>query len=286
MSAEDADQGAVNDPPGHPADESAAAAMPVSAPTAPGAPGAPDPPPARRRQPARRIALAVLLVLGVAAVGGGGVTLARELRRGPTKAEMAAAVQQEVASRWQRLTAGKIFPATISYSTSDFGVAMTATRVGIAPATSCSAGLDPAVSALVRRYGCVTLLRATYVDQSGTLAATVGVAVMTSAAAAADVVGIGATSPPGLASAGVRTFSLPGTVADLFGDPQRRAFSAIGVSQGPYIFFWAAGYTDGRVSGSATSTPALADLGDGLLLGVEGAFTAHGSACAMKDIRC
>ena len=233
-----------------------------------------------------RIALALLLVLGMAGVGGGAAELAHELTRGPTRAEMAAAVQQELASRWQRLPAGKIFPATVSYSTSDFDVAMTATRVGIAPAATCGAALDPAVSALLRRFGCVTVLRATYVDESGVLAATAGVAVMTSAAAASGVVGIGDTSPPGLAGAGVRTFSLPGTVADLFGDPQRRAFSAIDANHGRYIFFWTAGYTDGRASGSATTTPALVDLGDGIILGVQAAFTAHGGACEMKDIRC
>jgi hypothetical protein len=269
------------------------APIPPGAPIAPAAPAAPGAPPAwtwtvpnvRRRRPARGIALAVLLVLGLAGVGGGGAALAHELTRGPTKAEMAAAVQQEVASRWQRLAAGQIFPATISYSTADFDVTMTARRVGIAPATTCAAALDPSVSALLRRFGCVTVLRATYVDQSGTLAATAAVAVMTSAAAASGAGGIGDTSPPGLVG-GVRTFSLPGTVADLFGDPQRRAFSGVDASQGQYVLLWAAGYTDGRVSGSATATPGLVDLGNGVLVGVQAAFTAHGSACAMKDIRC
>ncbi len=277
MSTEGADQGAEKGLPG----------IPPDAPAAPGAwAGWTVPDVRRRRRPVRVIVLAVLLVLGLAGVGGGAAALAHELTRAPTKAEMAAAVQAEIASRWQRLPAGKIFPATISYSTSDFDVTVTATRVGIAPATSCAAALDPAVSALLRRFGCVAVLRATYVDESGTLAATAGVAVMTSAAAANGVVGISDTSPPGLTGVGVRTFSLPGTVADLFGDPQRRAFGAIDASQGRYLFFWAAGYTDGRVSGSATATPGLVDLGEGVLVGVQAAFTAHGSACQMKDIRC
>jgi hypothetical protein len=279
MSAKGADQGAENGVPEVPP------TVPAVPPAMPTIPTVPFVPAERRRRPARGIAIAVLLVLGVAGVGGGGAALAHELTRGPTKAEMAAAVQQETASRWQRLTAGKIFPATLSYSTSDFDITMTARRVGIAPAASCAAALDPAVSALLRRFGCVTVLRATYVDESGTLAVTVGVAVMTSTAAANGATGIGDTSPPGLVG-GVRTFSLPGTVADLFGNAQRRAFSVIGANQGPYIFFWAAGYTDGRVSGSATATPGLVDLGDGVMLGVKAAFAPHGGACQMKDIRC
>jgi hypothetical protein len=294
MSANGADQGAENVPglspgQGEIADAAAVPTVPPAVPTVPPAmpamPTVPFVPAERRRRPARGIAITMLLVLGLAGVGGGGVALAHELTRGPTSAEMAAAVQQEVASRWQRLPAGKIFPATLSYATSDFNVTMTARRVGIAPATTCAAALDPAVSALLRKFGCTTVLRATYVDQSGTLAVTVGVVVMTSAAAASGADGIADTSPPGL-TGGVRTFSLPGTVADLFGDAQRRAFSVVGAGQGRYIFFWAAGYTDGRVSGSATSTPGLVDLGSGVVLGVQAAFTAHGSACQMKDIRC
>jgi hypothetical protein len=266
------------------ADESDVTGLPELPSAAPAAPAVQA---VRRRRRTVGIVLTVLLLLlGLAGVGDGAVALARELTRGPTKAEKAAAIQREVASRWQRLPAGKIFPAVISYSTSDFSVAMTATRVGMAPAATCTAALDPAVSALLRKFGCVTVLRATYVDESGTLAATAGVAVMTSAAAASGVVGVGDTSPADLADAGVRTFSLPGTVADLFGDPQRRTFSALSASRGRYLFFWAAGYTDGRVSGSATTTPGLADLGDGVVVGVQAAFTAEGSACKMKDIRC
>jgi hypothetical protein len=294
MSANGADQGAENVPglspgQGEIADAAAVPTVPPAVPTVPPAmpamPTVPFVPAERRRRPARGIAITMLLVLGLAGVGGGGVALAHELTRGPTSAEMAAAVQQEVASRWQRLPAGKIFPATLSYATSDFNVTMTARRVGIAPATTCAAALDPPVSALLRKFGCTTVLRATYVDQSGTLAVTVGVVVMTSAAAASGADGIADTSPPGL-TGGVRTFGLPGTVADLFGNAQRRAFSVVGAGQGRYIFFWAAGYTDGRVSGSATSTPGLVDLGSGVVLGVQAAFTAHGSACQMKDIRC
>ncbi len=146
---------------------------------------------------------------------------------------------------------------------------MTARLVGMAPPASCAAALDPAVASLLRRYGCVTVLRATYLDASGTLAA--GQAV--------------SASGGGPTSTGVRTFSLPGTVADRFGNPQRRVFSQV-LSIGPYVFLYAAGYTDGRVSASALTAPPLVDLGSGVISSLQTGLTSHGSACQMKDIRC
>ena len=262
----------------------------VPVPDAPAAPvpdalAVPDGPAVSAKPPrrlARIVVLTLLVAVGLAGVGGGAAALARELTRPATKAEQAAAVQEEIDSRWQRLSAGKIFTPTLGYSTSDFGANMTATLVGIAPPASCATALDPALATVLRRYGCVTVLRATYLDYSGSQAVTVGIVVMNSAGAAN-----GATSNSELLpdNAGVRTFSLPATLADQFGDAQRRYFSAIS-SIGTYLFLAAAGYTDGRVSGSASSTPSLIDLGTGVLASLQSVITAHGSACAMKDIRC
>ncbi len=128
----------------------------------------------------------------------------------------------------------------------------------------------------------MTVLRATYLDASGTLAATAGIVVMTSPNAAGQAVNASGGGP---ASTGVRTFSLPGTVADQFGDPQRRVFSPV-QSIGPYVFLYAAGYTDGRVSGSAIAAPPLVDLASGVMSSLQAVLTSHGSACQMKDIKC
>lgn len=236
----------------------------------------------RPRRLVRGITLVLLVLVGLAGVGGGGFSVAHELTRHATSTEQAAAIQAEIASRWQRLPAGKIFPAAIPYTSADFGAALTARRVGIAPRATCAAALDPAVASLLRKYGCVAVLRATYLDPSGTLTLTAGVVVMTSTAAANRAVGAASALP---AQAGVRTFSLPGTVADQFGDPERRAFNAV-ESIGPYVFLYAAGYTDGRVSGSAATSPAFTDLGSGVVTGLQTVLTFYGSACTMKDIRC
>jgi hypothetical protein len=238
--------------------------------------------PARRNRAGRVIALVALIVVGVAGIGVGGTLLARELTRGPTSAEKAAALQQEMASRWQRYPAGKIFTPTLAYSTADWGVTFNATLVGIAPAASCAAALDPAMADFLVKYGCVTVLRATYLDYSGTQAVTIGVVVMRTVSGA-DNAGSHSGSLP--ASAGVRTFPLPGTVAAGFGDAQRQYFSVVNDLYN-YVFLSVVGYTDGRVSGSASSPPSLADLGSGVVSSLDGALTYPGSACAMKDIRC
>lgn len=263
------------------------AVPPVGAPGVRGAPARAVPPgplerPRRPRRLRRGVALILLVAAGLAGVGGGGAGLALELTRTATKAEVTAALQAEIASRWQRLAAGKIFPAAVGYTTSDEGAPMTARLVGIARPASCAASLDPSVAGLLSRYGCVTVLRATYLDASGTLAATAGIVVMTSASAADQAV---RASGGGAESSGVRTFTLPGTVADQFGDPQRRAFSPM-QSMGPYVFLYVAGYADGRVSGSATAYPPLVDLASGVLSRLQTVLTSHGSACEMKDIRC
>jgi hypothetical protein len=228
------------------------------------------------------IALVALIVVGVASVGVGGTLLTRELARGPTNAEKAAAVQQEIASRWQRLVAGEIFKPTLSYTTGGLGVSFNATLVGIAPAASCAAALDPPIADLLLKYGCVTVLRATYLDYSGTEAVTIGLVVMKSTRAGNHAIANSASLPP---SAGVRTFALPGTLAAQFGDTQRHYFSTI-TSIGIYVFLTVAGFTDGRVGGSASSVPSLPDLGNGVTTSLETVMTYHGSACSMKGIQC
>jgi hypothetical protein len=245
----------------------------------------PDTPPAapRQRRLGRVIALVSLIVVGVAGVGVGGTLLTRELTRGPTKAEKTAAVQQEIASRWQRYPGGKIFTPTLAYSSSDWGANFEATLVGIAPAASCGAALDPAMAHFLVQYGCVTVLRATYLDYSGTQAVTIGVVVMKTVGDAASAASLSSSFVP--AGVGVRTFPLPGTVAAEFGDAQRRYFSPLNDFYN-YVFLSVVGFTDGRISGSASSLPSLGDLGSGVISSEGAALTAPGSACAMKDIRC
>jgi hypothetical protein len=242
------------------------------------------PRPPRQNRVGRVIALVVLIVVGAAGVGLGGTLLTRELTRGPTNAEKAAAIRSEIASRWQRYSAGEIFPPALGYTTSDVDVTFNATRAGIAPAADCAAALDPAVASLLARYGCMTVLRATYLDYSGTEVVTIGLVVMKSTSAANQVTAYSNSLPSG---AGVRTFPLPGTLAGQLGDAQRQFFSSLS-SIGPYLFLSAAGYADGRVSASTSNVPPyLSDLGSGVIISLQGVMSSsHAGVCAMKDIRC
>lgn len=247
--------------------------MPVTAPVAA--------PPARPRRPRWHTPLLVVLVLaGVGGLAAGGFALHAELTRKATAAEAAAAGREEIATRWQRLPAGRLFPASISYLSSG-KQRTTALRVGIAPAASCTAALDPAAAAIFRARGCRTMLRATYADASGSLAVTVGIAVMPSTAAAQSAVS-GLTIQPG--HAGVRAASFPGTRVAGYGDAQRGWFHAA-AGNGPYAFFYAAGFADGR-AGPDDLTSAPQHLGSGVLTKLITVLTGGGSPCSRADIRC
>ncbi len=239
------------------------------------------PPPAVGQRSARstgrgRLLLILLLVAGLAGVGGGATGLFVELTRPATRAEIGAAGQAEVASRWQRLAAGRIFPPVVTYTTSD-GATASMTRVGIAPGISCAAGLDARVLPLFRRYGCQGVLRATYLDQSGTIAGTVGVAVLRSPAAAQAVAG--AMPQQG----GVRVPVFSGTRAAPFGNGQRQFISAS--TLGPYVFLFAGGPTDGRPLGDLPGG-SISDAGFGIVQRVTAVLTGGARPCARKDIRC
>ena len=224
--------------------------------------------------------LAVLTVAGLATLVAGGFTLHAEFSRPATAAEVAAAGRAEIATRWQRLTAGQVFPASVSYLTPGQRRSA-ALRVGIAPPASCTSALDPVAAAIFRARGCRTVLRATYSDSSGTMAVTIGVVVMRSTAAAQSAVSDLIIQP---GHAGLRAVSFPGTRVAEYGDAQRGWFH-VEASTGPYAFFYAAGFADGRAgTGDLTSEPA--HLGTGVLSWMIRVLTAGGPPCSRADIRC
>jgi hypothetical protein len=247
----------------------------------------PEPEPESEASPAvqprrlRRVVFITLIALGVLLVAGGGAALAQEMTRAATPAEAAAALQQEIATRWERLPAGRIFPATVSYS-DVAGNSMVARLVGIAPPVSCRTALGPAGYAVVRGLGCATMLRATYVDASGALATTVGVAVLQSPAAAQRAEDINMLQAPG---DGLHAVTFGGTIAANFGDAARGALGA--AAAGPYLFLYTAGFTDGMPgTAAAAQETELNPFGTGVVAGIEAVLTGHGKPCNMKDIKC
>jgi hypothetical protein len=239
----------------------------------------------RHRRFSRRVLMLITLtVVGLVGVAGGGAGLARELTRTATAAEATAAVQQEIATRWQRLPAGKVFPAQLTFAyVVAFDTSRTTARlVGIAPPADCRAALEPAAYRVVRALGCVIVLRATYVDAAGTAATTVGVAVFRSPDAAQKAqVGLTGLVPAN----GLHAVPYSGTVAGAFGDPYRGVFGS--QVAGPYVLLYTAGFTYGIPGAIAYGgSNELYYLGTGVAARLALVLTGHGRPCGMKDIQC
>ena len=141
----------------------------------------------------RRAAAVIALALGLAGFVISATGMATQL----LPRRFSAAQQQqienwEIAGRWQQLSAGQIFPSSVSYQLSATVLQdatplnLNALRVAIAPQGGCGTGVTTSAAAeVLRRDGCKAILRATYVDATWSYVMTVGVAVLPSDAAAA-----------------------------------------------------------------------------------------------------
>ncbi len=163
-----------------------------------------------------------------------------ESARGPSQAEIAAAATAGVGQRWERLTLGQVFRASVGY-TSGQGTSETAPRLGISAGDSCNEALDDTLDSAAQRFGCVAAMRASYADELRGTVVTVAVVVFPDNGAARE---FAAKVPKGdLPAAGLHALALPGTAA-AFTDSARQA-SAFQVT-GPYVVLAVAGYADGR----------------------------------------
>jgi hypothetical protein len=217
-----------------------------------------QPPNRARRGSQRWFAAVAALVLGVAGLAVALTGVAFQLLPRQFSAEQQRQITDwEVGKRWRTMPAGKIFPASLQYTppralSDDPTLQLTADRIGIASQASCAAATDPAaVGAVLARHGCEAMLRATYVDGTDSYVITVGVAAMPGAAQVnaaerelAGVVG-------GSNGAGVRTVPVAGSLAAAFTDSRRQLSGSM--PAGPYLVFYAIGYTDGRPSVPVTA---------------------------------
>ena len=187
----------------------------------------------------------VLALIGLCASAGSVVlhVLPRTFSRGQQQ-QLAA---WEVGKRWRTWPAGRIFPGTVPYQVpataldSGSPARLSATRVGIAPAASCSAATSQKAWPALTREHCTTVLRATYKDSTGTFAVTVGIAVLPSPGQASDAL---RALPARAAAAGVRTVPFGHTLAASFTDAARQ-LSGVSAA-GPYLIMSTVGYADGR----------------------------------------
>ena len=207
----------------------------------------------------RRAVALIALALGLAGFVISAAGLATQLLpRQFTAAQRQQIANWEIASRWQQLPAGRIFPASVPYQLSPTVLQdatplnLDARRIGIAPQSGCGAGITTsAAAAVLRREGCRAILRATYVDATWSYVMTVGVAVLPSHAAAVKA-GQSLSQPrltavrsagAGQLDAGVLVVRYHGTAAALYNYSRQISASFV---RGPYLVMYAAGFADRR----------------------------------------
>ncbi|MFI0452874.1 hypothetical protein [Actinomadura sp. 6N118] len=237
-----------------------------------------------------------MALLGVAAVTGGVIAIVADLNRKPTRTEVKEAGTKEIATRWQNLKVGEIFPATLEVApsaTSTTGEAGVSTvtkvdplqairRAGVAPPAGCAEAFDRKIADVLVKHGCRTVLRATYVDASGTMATTLGIAVMSGSDAAGRAnTAIGSEDE----KAGVRTVLVRGTVTEGFGDGDRRQFQ--GLTNGtPYLFFRSSGWLVARDRVKPALMAETFQFADTALAKVMRHFSDVEAPCERKEVQC
>ena len=182
----------------------------------------------------------LLALLGLGVAGVGATSLAAAAGQHPTQAQVTAAGQREQAVLWERLSAGGFPVVGQLHDHAGHGHEGRARRhraAGAVPRRRGRQGGTRPGGGELR-----DLLRATYADASGTALATIGIAVLPSPAAAAKAMGKLAVSGGGLLPLG-----FPGTVASVFTSKARETYASQAV-EGPYLFLYAAGYADGRLT--------------------------------------
>ena len=191
-----------------------------------------------------------LLAAGVAGLAVSAVGIAHNLLpRQFTVAQRRQIATWELERRWRALPARAIFPDSVSYTVpsgelnADSDLTLQARLLTISPDTSCAAAVTGTAAQLLSKYGCTAAMRATYVDASRSLVATVAVAVLPSVTAQAVVIK-GLRSSADLSASLVRALPVANSPAARFGDPQRQLTRADGA--GLYVILSTAGFADGR----------------------------------------
>lgn len=215
----------------------------------PGLAGDPGPRPGRAGR-GRAVLFGLLLTAALFGLALSAFGIAHQLLpRQFTPAQQRAIASWQLKRRWRALPASRIFPEVVRYWVSDgtldsaTGLDLDARRLGIASRTACSDGVTRRTAAVLARYGCAAVLRASYVDSSGSLVATVAVAVLPDTTAA-RLAGRALAGPPGASPEDVRPFRVARTAAARFGLAQRQLSST--TWKGPYVVISTVGFADGR----------------------------------------
>jgi hypothetical protein len=225
-----------------------------------------------RRRRARFLAVTLLVIGAVGFLGSLAGLASQAMPRRFTASQRQQITDWEMGKRWRALPAGVIFPASVSYPppgslSDDPSLTLSARRVGIAGQATCAAAADPTAAAVLDRDGCTAMLRATYVDGTGSYVVTVGAAVLpdaTPGASAARAIAADGGSD-GLGPT-VHTVRFAGTLAAAFTNGRRQVSGVL--SAGTYVVLYTVGYADGRprepVAGDSYADSEMTSAGAGV----------------------
>jgi hypothetical protein len=203
-----------------------------------------------RRRRTRFIAVTVLVLGAVGFFASVAGLASQVMPRMFTASQQQQITDWEMGKHWRALPAGVIFPASVSYPPpasldDDPSLTLSARRAGIAGQASCASAADPTAAGVLDRYGCTAVLRATYVDETGSYVVTVGAAVLPGATqAAAAARSIAARSGSDELGPTVHTVGFTGTLAAAFTNGRRQLSGVL--SAGTYVILYTVGYADGR----------------------------------------
>jgi len=216
--------------------------------------GAPLPPaPPRARVPRRTVATTAAFILVAVFALIGGIEMATPSGGSASKPSTgAAAADNSVRALWRTMPANELLPATLTREGTESYI-----RLGIDPDETCGA-LPTAFTAALAPATCSRVLAATYVDRTQTVTTTVGVVVIAGTTAnrlhlfqswTADAYATKDAMMP-------HVYTVPGTVAAAFTDTQRVAWQSQVSTDGTYLVYSVAGFTDGRTGPNAAARAA------------------------------
>jgi hypothetical protein len=202
------------------------------------------PPPRGRRSPRRALAAVLVLLVAFAVVGVGyalsGGAAAADAGAVPASSDNGA----DIATRelWRTASADALLPAKLTREGTE-----TYYRLAVDPGESC--GLLPArfVKAL-GPAGCIRVLRATYVDSTESVVATVGLVVAGGTAAQRGALFQNWTADSFARQYALMpsTYPVGSTLASNFQNAQRIAWMSNISNDGTYIAYAVSGFVDGR----------------------------------------
>lgn len=220
-------------------------------------PGFQPPPPPRPRASRGAVVKAGLAVAGALVLTGVGIAIALPsgsgtFTSGAGSAQGGSTKDEAVEALWRTVPANQLLPATLTREGTE-----SYSRLAVDPAESCSA-LPAAFIKALAPATCERVVQATYVDRTQTVTATVGLVVIGGGTAqrgavfqswTADAYAKQTTMMPD-------AYAVPGTVAAGFGDAQRVTWESQISTDGTYLVYAVAGFTDGRRGPAAAARAA------------------------------